>query len=767
MDLVRVEAARRTTQDAALQMEFLQTTAKRLTERFRDTINSDAEKIGAGVERVMSGVAASPWPITLLDAWTRYLRDAGERAVLTADAMRKWSDAHAAHLDAGSPPVLDYAYELIMDGAHQPQPTNYILLKILPREGATVDDAKRPYIIIDPRAGHGGGIGGFKPDSQVGVALAKSHPVYFVAFRAAPEPNQTLADVCHTEAAFVAEVQRRHPDSEKPIVIGNCQAGWATAIMAAMHPELTGPIVLNGAPMSYWAGKIGQYRMRYSAGVAGGLALTLMSSDVGAGVYDGANLVLNFEQLNPGRNWFRKYYDLYRDISPAAEKRFIDFERWWGAYYLMTDAEIRWIVDKLFVGNYLGKNEAQLDHGVPIDLKQIRAPIICFASEGDNITPPAQALNWILDTYTDEYDVMAHGQRIIYMVHEKVGHLGIFVSSSVARKEHKGVVSILQTIEAIPPGLYEISIDDEIAGDDGEEDYVVSISARTFKDLADVTGDRRDEAAFAGVARASEAGAEAYETFMRPWVRGVVPDAFAEFMRETHPLRVRKRAFASGAPSAALVQTAAEAVAQDRHPVDEDNPFVQAERLWADMVELGWNMARDVKEAATEFAFYSLWATPWAFAYGAPKAHTRYLQRTGKIEDLPKVRDALDAVEEGGVAAGIVRVGMALAKVRGGVELGHLERITFALRTMAPFKSMDEKARRALVERERIIVHLAPNQGLDAVPRLIRTQADQKLAEAVLRFIVDCPEGDENPEIQAAWETVKSHFSAEAPRAAE
>jgi Protein of unknown function (DUF3141) len=43
-----------------------------------------------------------------------------------------------------------------------------------------VDPTRRPYVIIDPRAGHGPGIGGFKDDSQVGVALAAGHPVYFV-----------------------------------------------------------------------------------------------------------------------------------------------------------------------------------------------------------------------------------------------------------------------------------------------------------------------------------------------------------------------------------------------------------------------------------------------------------------------------------------------------------------------------------------------------------------------------------------------------------
>ena len=77
----------------------------------------------------------------------------------------------------------------------------------------------------------------------------------------------------------------------------------------------------------------------------------------------------------------------------------------------MTQAEIRWIVDNLFVGNRLSKNEARLETGRPIDLKAIRAPVIVFASHGDAITPPAQALNWIVDTYADEREIEIRGQR--------------------------------------------------------------------------------------------------------------------------------------------------------------------------------------------------------------------------------------------------------------------------------------------------------------------------------------------------------------------
>ena len=58
----------------------------------------------------------------------------------------------------------------------------------------------------------------------------------------------------------------------------------------------------------------------------------------------------------------------------------------------MNANEIRWIVENLFIGNKLTRGEAFLSDGTPVDLTRIEAPIVVFASHGDNITPPQQAL---------------------------------------------------------------------------------------------------------------------------------------------------------------------------------------------------------------------------------------------------------------------------------------------------------------------------------------------------------------------------------------
>ena len=67
-------------------------------------------------------------------------------------------------------------------------------------------------------------------------------------------------------------------------------------------------------------------------------------------------------------------------------------------------------------------------------MRAVRSPVIVFASAGDNITPPGQALRWIADVYRDEHEIKALGQTIVYLMHDEIGHLGIFVSGAVAQE---------------------------------------------------------------------------------------------------------------------------------------------------------------------------------------------------------------------------------------------------------------------------------------------------------------------------------------------
>ncbi|MTI44469.1 uncharacterized protein DUF3141 [Roseibium hamelinense] len=669
----------------------------------------------------------------MFDAWQDYWTDAAQRMVLTMDTLRQRGDIFLDHEEKGCPPVLVYDYEIVVDGADLPRPCNYILLKIVPPAGVETKDWKRPYIIIDPRAGHGAGIGGFKPDSQVGVALHDGHPVYFVGFKRMPEPGQTLADVTHAEAHFVRKVMEWHPEAPKPVVTGNCQGGWATLLLAAMNPDLTGPIVLNGAPVSTWAGRVGENPMRYNGGILGGTYNAMFYSDLGHGVFDGADIVQNFEMLNPARNYFGKYYDLYAKVDTEPH-RFLEFERWWGGYFLLNEAEMRWIVEQLFVGNRLSKNEARLEPGRNIDLKQIRSPIIVFASYGDNITPPQQALNWIIDTYADEREIAIRGQRIIYMIHDQVGHLGIFVSSKIAKKEHTEVTSTLKTIEALAPGLYEMKIDD-YEGNLLDRTFTVSFHERKMEDLTKLDDGRDDEVAFAAVARASEQQAEFYDVAVRPFVQAGVTEQSADLRRKTHPLRMQRALFSSQNPFVAPLAEMADRVRTERQPAAKNNPFVVAEHLGAAMVEQSLDLFRDVRDTMYETMFYTMWGTPYARWFGRTHQPGRTLKRKEDLRGLPAVQSALMRIEEGGFCEAVIRMLILLAESRGSVRRDRLERSARVLTKDEPFKSLTADERAMMLHEQNIIVEFARDEAIAALPKMLPSKNDRELAAQVVQYI--------------------------------
>jgi hypothetical protein len=223
--------------------QLLQTRTRLAFEHYAERVRKacDPKSIGTGANAALAMQRASNG--------TQYLVDFVQRSILLWDTLRQRGNNFVEHERRGLPPVLQFDYETIMDGRSFKRPVNYSLLRIIPPKGVAVDPKRRPYIIIDPRGGHGPGIGGFKDDSQVGVALHDGHPVYFVVFFPNPEPGQTLIDVCDAEREFVHRVRELHPDAPKPGIVGNCQAGWAAMMLAAANPDDTGPVVVVGAPL--------------------------------------------------------------------------------------------------------------------------------------------------------------------------------------------------------------------------------------------------------------------------------------------------------------------------------------------------------------------------------------------------------------------------------------------------------------------------------------------------------------------------------------
>jgi pimeloyl-ACP methyl ester carboxylesterase len=734
MDLPRQLAA---SQDVATKVALL------YRKRVRVAQENCAEQLRRAYEEHAAGVVQDPAVAAgLWSGWYDYAVDAAQRSVLFWDTMRQRGNAFVEQAQAGLAPVLHFAYETVVDGRKLARPVNYALVRIIPPEGVSVDAKRRPYVIIDPRAGHGPGIGGFKDDSQVGVALREGHPVYFVIFFRDPEPGQTLLDVCEAEKQFVKKVRELHPQSAKPAIVGNCQGGWAAMMLAAADPEDTGPIVINGAPMSYWGGAwaegAGDNPMRYAGGMLGGTWLASYTADQGNGTFDGAYLVENFENLNPANTFWDKYYHLYAnvDTEPA---RFLEFERWWGGFYLMNREEIEWITRNLFVGNKLWTGETKAKGGKAFDLRDIRAPIVLFASMGDNITPPQQAFNWVADVYGSTDEIKARGQVIVGLVHEDIGHLGIFVSGRVAKKEHAQIVSVLKSIEALPPGLYAMAIQ-ERPGKDGKPEYQVEFREHRLEDIVARLNrfERADEKPFEAVAAISEFNQRAYELFLQPLVQAGANEATAKARRQFHPLRMQRWAISDLNPWLAWLGPAAQAVRESRRPATKDNAYAKLERAASSALSASLECYRAMRDAGSEAAFFQTYGNVFSL-YVADKHAAQAAEPIAEPRDLPYVAEALAAIGEGGYPQALARVACLLARKGEPLLLSRLQRkqeLIAEYKDLLPDLAWDEW-RRIRGEQE-IVVRYEPEKALATLPGLLADPDDRaRLVTLVRRLLGD------------------------------
>ena len=675
--------------------------------------------------RPISGLAASAM---------EYMVDAGQRGVLFLDIMRRRGDQYREHVAQTAPHVLQYAAELIIDGRKLEEPVNYALVRIIPPKGVDIDLERRPFVVIDPRAGHGPGIGGFKADSEIGMAMKAGHPCYFVGFLPEPMPGQTIERIARAEAKFIEKVISLHPKADgKPCVIGNCQAGWAVMILASLRPELFGPLIIAGAPLSYWAGVHGKYPMRYSGGLLGGSWLTALSSDLGAGKFDGAWLVQNFENQNPSNTLWTKQYNVYSKVDTEAD-RYLEFERWWGGHVNLNAEEIQFIVDELFIGNNLAAGKIEMSDGQKVDLRNIKSPIVVFCSEGDNITPPQQALDWILDCYADVDEIRAYGQTIVYTVHPSVGHLGIFVSGGVAKKEHAEFSDNVDLIDVLPPGLYEATFeakDEETASADlvvGQ--WVMRCEARTLDDIRAMGGNSAaDERRFAAAKRVSEINLAAYRKFVQPWLRNMVTPRIAEMMQHLHPLRLQYELFSSRNPWMSTVKSAAEKIEEHRKRVSEDNPFVAFQQHVSKQIVHALDSWRDAQEAFSETFFLNVYGSPalqTALGIDPRSQPSRRREMSAEHRALleKRIAELKSRIGEGGLREATIRSLLYIGSARGMVDERSIEALRQVRRdysgprlTLAEFK--------ALVREQFFMLLLDQERALAAIPKMLPEDINQ------------------------------------------
>jgi uncharacterized protein DUF3141 len=654
------------------------------------------------------GLPVGPSPLTATTErdWLEYVTDACQRGVLYLDLLRRRGNQEKEITARPMATVLHFDYEVLMSGRSLPKPINFALARIVPPPGVEIDPHKRPVVVVDPRAGQGPGIGGFKAQSEIGDALAVGHPVYFIGFAADPEPGQQFLDVVEGQVKFFERVVELHPDAPRPFAIGNCQAGYQTLMVAMLRPDLFGPCLVAGAPMSYWQGVHGKNPMRYSGGLLGGSWLTALTSDLGNGKFDGTWLVLNFDNLNPANWLWSKQYDVFANVDTEGD-RYLGFEKWWGDFIQLNGDEMQFLVDELFIGDKLTRNQLRSSDGTTFDLRNVTSPIIIFTSMGDNISPPQQSLGWILDLYRNVDDIRASGQTIVYCLNQKVGHLAIFVSSKVAAKEDEEMVRLMDLIDCLPPGLYEMVISPRHAGAQpgtgGPDAWMSRFEARTLDDIRALgRNSEADDRAFAAVARMSELTHSAYRTFWQPAIRAMVAQPAADLARRLHPLRLSYTLFADSNPLMKSVEKLAGEVNAGRRPAAPDNPFLQLQKQVSDQIVTALDAYRDTRDRMVEEIFFTV--------FGSPMVQGMLGVNTGeKVRELPGTPPEKRAAEKAKAAA-------YAAKLRSG---GFDEALVRAvLYVVSAERALDERCAHALYAARRDLLSLP----IDQYKTLVRDQ---------------------------------------------
>lgn len=653
-----------------------------------------------------------------------YLTDAYQRTLIFLDILRQRGDEQESISERPLATVFVFEHEIILSGHSLKRPINYYLGHILPPQDTPINPDKPPVVVIDPRAGQGPGISGFKPESEIGEALAEGHPVYFIAFSAQPLPGQTFLDVIDGQVAFFEYIVDLHPNAPRPIAIGNCQAGYQTFMTAMLKPDLFGTLIMAGSPMSYWQGVHGKNPMRYTGGLVGGSWINALVSDLGNGKFDGANLITNFDNLSPANFFWGKQYHVYANIDNEP-KRYLGFEKWWGDFIFLNGDEIQYLVDKLFIGNQLTSNQLYSNDGHRFDLRNFKKPIICFTSRGDNISPPPQALGWILDLYRSTEEIREREQTILYCVDATAGHLAIFVSGKVAEKEDAAFVRNIDLLECLPPGLYEMVL----TPSSDSNHYIASFERRTLDDIrAFGRNSVDDDRAFDTVSRLSEINLSIYRSFAQPFVRAIANETLAEWLRTFHPLRLSYSLFSSKMPGMSSVESLANQVRKNRKPVRQSNPYLMIQDMISNQIESFLSFYGQARDQMTEHYFFTLYNSPLIQGLLGTHANTSWsrqppaLNPEEEADFLAKREEAKNKIRSGTIDDALVR---ALLFIVSG-EKHFDEQLGNALYQLAlkPLQ-LNKSEIKQIVHQQTLILHINSEEAIKCLPDIVPSPDDR------------------------------------------
>jgi hypothetical protein len=148
------------------------------------------------------------------------------------------------------------------------------------------------------------------------------------------------------------------------------------------------------------------------------------------------------------------------------------------------------------------------------------------------------------------------------------------------------------------------------------------------------------------------------------------------------------------------------------------------------------DLLRDLRDAAYENTFLSIYGTPWMRALGTVGVPEVAPEDAQNLRHVPEVKAALESMEHGDLGAAVIRMLILLAGSRGSVRKDRLDRSAKVLNETYPFQDMGPERRAALIQQQSIIAEFEPKRAVDTLPVLLKTAEDRLKALEVVNHIL-------------------------------
>jgi len=276
-------------------------------------------------------------------------------------------------------------------------------------------------VVVVPSMINKASIVDLEPDrSLVGGLAAAGHPTYLVDW-GEPGPEDAQDDVGHVLLTLLhrsIDRVRRHVRrslglaSLPPVfLLGYCQGGTLATMYAALRPAAVAGLVALNAPVRFAQG--GRFRSFVAPE-----HLDVEQAIDADGLVSPALMSAAFKLLDPMGNWSKHLAIERASHDPRTLARTLARERWLEENVAMPGAFAREFIRNAYQQDRLLDGSWQV-RGEPVDLRQVRCPVLVAACRRDFIAPQEACLP--LAQATGSADVQT---QVL-----ETGHIGVVVGS--------------------------------------------------------------------------------------------------------------------------------------------------------------------------------------------------------------------------------------------------------------------------------------------------------------------------------------------------